>query len=830
MGNSGASFAAELKRLHKASGKKYEDYKDHRGNELPKATLSALFNGKFTEAPPWDRIQIIVKTCGGDEEWWRRRHGELEADLERTPRATTAKREAPPTIGQWDPARLGVHQAITVEGARSDELTPYLLRPHDEEVRGALRNGHRLVVLTGSPCTGKTRAALEAVRSELPHLPVVRPVTAGELVRRAGELTEPVVLWLNEMHRHLTEEAVEVLAAAPDFVRIVGTTTSSEWDKLADEHGQHAAARELLIEAFRVQVPEVFSKAELKQVGNRDARLTFAARAAEDGRLIQALTGGPELMRLYRNPDHALFAAIIDAALDGARLSGKSFVPLPFLTAAAPGYLTAAQRAGCRFEDGLALATRPVRGVLALTSRREAQDLGPADHVEPHEFLVQQISRERQAVPGATWQALLDHVHEPPARLAVARAAVRYGYRRIAMSALLPIATDADVVKMVWSQVLGAHWRRSHPDWEAWLREGARLGDAEAMWFLARLAAERGDRQELVWWWRRLLEADNGRGMQDQVGELEQHGLVDEAIEWLRPRAQAGNSDAVNAMSLLLWNAERYDEAIELMLPLAAAGDHGAAWRLAHLYAKCGNEQEAQKWRAKSEPVTPRHQEQKASELSEARLRALLDDGAIGARARLSTLLRRTDRAEEALELWVARAEAGEHVPILHYTEILEQLGRSDEAIAWLEERATNRTCMMKLGMMLRDRGDLDAADVWDRRAALAGHGPIARRLAEVHRQAGEIRQAVELLRPSADHDAQSEAALVALLPEIGRAAEAEARMRNRLERGGLWGSTTELAAFLRRQGRADEADDLETYGVEPGGATATPWRSEPPG
>ncbi|MET9229143.1 hypothetical protein [Lentzea sp. NPDC003310] len=406
---------------------------------------------------------------------------------------------------------------------------------------------------------------------------------------------------------------------------------------------------------------------------------------------------------------------------------------------------------------------------------------------------------------------------------------MRYGYRRIAMSALLPIATDADVVKMAWSRVLGAHWRRSHPDWEAWLRFGARLGDAEAMWVLARLAAERADRKELVWWWRRLLEANNGGWMQDQVGELQQHGLVDEAIEWLRPRARSGDSNAVHAMTLLLCTAEGYSEAVELMLPIAAEGDRGAAWRLAQLYAKSGNEHEAQKWQPTSELVAPRREEQKTSELSEARLRALLDDGAIGARAKLSALLRRTDRAEEALELWVAGAEAGEHVPILHYIEILEQLGRSGEAIAWLEERATNRTCMMKLGMLLRDKGDLDAAGVWDRRAALAGHGFIATRLAEVHRQAGEIRQAVELLRPSADHDAQSEADLVALLPEIGQASEAEARMRNRLERGALWGSTTELAAFLRRQGRADEADDLETYGLDPGGATAATWRIPPP-
>ncbi|MCP2242128.1 tetratricopeptide repeat protein [Lentzea aerocolonigenes] len=816
-----ASFAAELKRLHEQSGNSLTAY------GLPKVTVKDLIDGKFTAAPPWDRVHTIVVRCEGDVDRWRKRHARLEADVEQWKQ----RQRTGPTIGEWNPAMLGVHKVIAVEGAQSDELTPYVLREHDEVLRKALRDGHRLIVLTGTSCTGKTRAALEAVRAELPELPVIRPMNAGELVRRAEKLTGRCVLWLNEIHRFLTDEAVEVLASAPNSVRVLGTTRTSHWDDLVDEDGPHHSARELLVAATQVEVAESFTAQEMEQLS--DARMVFAARVAEDGKLVQALSGGPELLRMCRDPRRAVFKALVTAAVDGVLLSGAPFVPRTFLEASLPGYLEAGQRADARFDDGIAQTTKPVRGISALTGRREAPDLGPPDHFEPHEFLVQQIGGDRKTVPGATWQAFLDHVHEPSARLAVARSAMLRGYRRIAMCALWPMTDDGKLIEEVWRSVLRPHRDAPHPDLRSWLVFGAERGDNLAMWTLASDATERGDREEAAKWWRRELEVSQGRAMSDQIGALERIGLLEEAITWLHQQTLAGTRTAVDATVSLLHRVGRNDEAIELLLPLASDGDRSAVYRLGALYSRTGNEREAQRWQAEYESTTPSPEPRTPvtppAAPSESTLRTKVAQGGRFALNDLSRLLRKTGRAAEALDLWKAEAEAGQHVPMLHYTEILLELGRAGDAIAWLEQRANSIRHVVRLAWIYRKTGDDQAEQVWSRRAALAGDSKSARRLAKAHREAGEIKEAIEVLRPSAERDPAPEADLVDLLPEVGRAEEAETRMRKRLETGVVAGRTFELATFLRRQGRAEEAAVLEIYGIEPGGSTAKPWRAEPP-
>jgi hypothetical protein len=89
-------------------------------------------------------------------------------------------------IGEWDAEALGVHRSITVEGETG--LTPYLLRPHDAQLRARLAEARNvrqasIVVLVGGSCTGKTRTLYEAVAAELGEWRLVAPRNDTELAQ-----------------------------------------------------------------------------------------------------------------------------------------------------------------------------------------------------------------------------------------------------------------------------------------------------------------------------------------------------------------------------------------------------------------------------------------------------------------------------------------------------------------------------------------------------------------------------------------------------------------------------------------------------------------------
>ncbi len=174
------------------------------------------------------------------------------------------------------------------------------------------------------------------------------------------------------------------------------------WDALtlrpaAGEADLHAQARELLA-ARDISVPAALTTDQLKQFASaEDPRLARAAESAEDRQVIQFLAGAPELMARYRNAPPAA-AALISAAIDARRFGMGMALPLAFLEAAAPGYLTDADwdaLAEDWLEQALAYTAarcKGIRGPLARIRLRDADGAilahGPtyrlADYLEQH--------------------------------------------------------------------------------------------------------------------------------------------------------------------------------------------------------------------------------------------------------------------------------------------------------------------------------------------------------------------------------------------------------------------------------------------------------------
>lgn len=330
----------------------------------------------------------------------------------------------------WTPYELGVHPSV---GAG---LPPYVERQHDHELRRALRNiqggPSAAVVVKGDSCTGKTRAAYEAVHAELSDWTLLLPRSAASLLRAATErrIGPRTVIWLDDVHNNVfTDEQGEAVASALltlkdslPHLAIVITVWPADYDRLTRrKHGPRdtvARRRALLLCDQHVSVPEEVTPAQLDTFSRRatDPQWAQAAGSArENGDLTQTLAAVVELLHRYRHPSDQAGRAMVTAAADLRRFGVREAIPIRMLTDAVPDYLTARRLKSLPPRDWARDATEWAQYAChavcaALPVELRADGLGPdPDRCGLNDYLEQQISQERAfSTPPATfWQAAL---------------------------------------------------------------------------------------------------------------------------------------------------------------------------------------------------------------------------------------------------------------------------------------------------------------------------------------------------------------------------------------------------------------------------------------
>ena len=342
--------------------------------------------------------------------------------------------------GQWEPAELGVHPAVSGGQHRPGvSAPPYIHRPHDALLRRMLDpevTASRLIVLRGEAYAGKSRAAYEAVTSRLADWRLEYPPTAAALAARLDGGVPPwTVLWLGDLCRHVDADggvaALSRLAGLLDGEgRLVITTAWPEhWDAYVTAAGARRGEGDPLRAAGRlvagldelamfyepdparggvIDVPARFTAEEVTAAAVRGDPVLAAAAAAAgpDGQVTQCLAGGPALLRRYQDPAGDRYGqAMIAAAMDASRLGHVGPLPAALLPDAALGYLPAALAAHAASDRAAALAwasaelegePRPLEPVPAAVAYRIA------GYLDQHG----RRTRRDQRGPASLWDAL----------------------------------------------------------------------------------------------------------------------------------------------------------------------------------------------------------------------------------------------------------------------------------------------------------------------------------------------------------------------------------------------------------------------------------------
>jgi hypothetical protein len=374
-------------------------------------------------------------------------------------------------------------------------------------------------------------------------------------------------------------------------------------------------------------------------------------------------------------------------------------------------------------------------------------------------------------------------------------------------------------------------------------QRAAEAGDADAGEDVARVLRDLGRTEEALAWLLPRVDTDDFTALEDVARLLEDVGRDDEAqafqlradaileswrsertvettralarLPRLRPRAEAGDLEAMREVADLLWKADSNStEAITFYQRAAEGGDTDAWGNAAALLDNAGRRAEAITW-----------------------LQAGSAAGHAGALYPAAQMLERDERTEEAVDFYQRAAETGR-------THAL------DEAARLLRESAH----------ALREAGQIKRALGFFRRAAEAGDTNALMWAAELLKESGRTEEAIEWLQTLIDADKIDAAVYMGwLMNEAGRREEAfhvltwlqdraatgdthalrsAAALLDKLDRKEealthylRAAETGDTSAFREAGlllswylGRDEEAEQLRRYGLEPGGRISTGW------
>jgi eukaryotic-like serine/threonine-protein kinase len=340
-----------------------------------------------------------------------------------------------------EPALLGVHRAeAPPEGVRSAARSAqpaYIPRDVDGELRRAVLEGG-FIVLIGESAAGKSRAAFEAMRSEMPGRVLAVPSGRESLAVIVASLAEdhPSVLWLDDLERFLgpgglTPAMIADLTDPADRdAMVLATMRAPEYDRFSaraennvsdPDRSAWRASSEVLRRARVISMSRLWSRSELDAAAEfaGDPRIAKALEYADLFGVAETLTAGPELVRDWRSAwapgAHPRAAALVTAAVDCRRAGLDNPVSRNVLEKLHSHYLQARGGHALRpepLEEAWAWALQPVHGASSLLVPVGSGEGSPK--YLAFDYLIDLPGQEQ--VPPKTWDLLIAQADKAQAR------------------------------------------------------------------------------------------------------------------------------------------------------------------------------------------------------------------------------------------------------------------------------------------------------------------------------------------------------------------------------------------------------------------------------
>jgi WD40 repeat protein/TPR repeat protein len=519
-----------------------------------------------------------------------------------------------PVVQDTSALSLGVHRARSRRAGTDESVPPYVGRDFDNELRLRLREASvdgGMILLTGDSTAGKSRAAFEAVKAELPGHQVFAPshgTSLGQLPEVLARRPGQYVLWLDDLEGYLGRDGLQpdVLSALLRLrVTVVGTLRDGlrdayrpQAERQAATAGDQEAQRQahsgshVLNMAELVEVPRVWSPRELQRAHwEDDPRLVDAVKHHGKHGIAEYLAAGPELWQEWRQAMRAggnpRGAALVAAAVDLARTGLIEPFTVQLLEEVHEHYLTAAGGAALRPEP------LPEAWEWVKTVRYGVTSLlvpGPGDgEWRAFDYLIDAASRNSQKIPEATWLSAIAGARDDDEKYEVGwQAFIRDAPRRLAAAAFEPLALAGDAMA---ANNMGV------------LSENRILEQAKGNFFgqLMELLSGKADIDEAL---GRITSMPTDQLIAEPMSALNAAGLLGsgspsamaDAEQWYRRAFDGGYAEAAKNLAELLRQAGRRDEAVTWYKAAAEAGVASAARDLGQLHEQSGNLAEAERW------------------------------------------------------------------------------------------------------------------------------------------------------------------------------------------------------------------------------------------
>ncbi|MFE2633696.1 tetratricopeptide repeat protein [Streptomyces scopuliridis] len=703
-------------------------------------------------------------------------------------------------------------------------LPSYVERRHDQELRACLdktASGQdaTFIMVRGESCTGKSRTAYEAVRACLSDWKLVFPKDSESLlaILAADALSAQTIVWLNEAQEFLSGPLGESAAVAlrrrleqDGPVVIIATLWPAYYRTLTDRpessgNDPHRQARALLSQATLFSVPDTFRDSALQAAqAMDDSSLRTAIRTSAGGAITQTLAAAPQLVDHYEQADRspACYAkAVVTAAMDARRLGHASPLSARFLEAAAPGYLTEAQRAAAPlewFSHAITHARTKVMGVAAaLGDVANPDGMGPLPNVyRLADYLDHYARRLRHRIfpPVSFWAAAEQHSASPADLHGLAKSANQRGRFRIAESFFSRAANDGH--REAWAELAYFSQERyslrgaEKLAWKAW-----EAGFPDPLLNLALLHQEEGNHAEAERLSRAAADTGNPAALLALAQMPEYLESGEEAERLASTAADLGEAEALTLLGRLRMQAGDSESADKLFRQAISAGDVSAAFELMQMWEKAGDKEKAES------------AARQASDLGDQYVLATLAILRFGSGSREDVERLARSAAElvgmQFSEIWDApwKIYQGRWLALSFLAALAEEVEHGSGEKVYLKATAEGDLyAFTQLGHYRRALGDMSKAERIYKKSAELGHDQALDALVWMREAAGDTAGAEEICRTAID--------------------------------SGHAGNLGKLASILEKEDRRDLGEYLFMYGLDLDGSIAVKWqpRSVEPG